>query len=272
MINTYRRFSFLTSIRKKQNSVLAIAGLFLAAGALLLLFSMFLDMPVAAFIGLGLTFWGAVLALARNGRYVESSLLDSTARSNYSTIDRMVKDLKYTGQAYYIPAYPQDSFLPEYMQNLKEPVVFISESFDGKPSLDELAQGKFLSAKSRGVFITAPGSGVLAQVERQIQVDLSKIDLSELSEVLPKYLTENLNLARSAELLLTADGASFKASGILYESLYNPDSKPKSVSLLGCPIVSTVAAALAKSSGKTVVIKDLASSASSSVTAVYGFI
>ena len=106
-------------------------------------------MQIAAFIGLGLTFWGAIFALTRSGKYVESSLLDGTAKSAYSTIDRMINDLKYNGQGYYIPAYPQDVALPEYLKNLKEPVVYISESFDGKPSIDELAQGKFLSAKTQ---------------------------------------------------------------------------------------------------------------------------
>jgi hypothetical protein len=262
----------LTSIRKKQNSVLAIAAAFLGAGAVLLMLSMFMEMQVTAFIGLGLTFWGAVLALAKSGRYVESSLLDSTARSTYSTIDRMVSDLKYRGQAYYIPAYPKDVFLPEYLANLKEPVVFISESFDGKPSIDELAQGKFLSSKSHGVFITAPGSGILLQVERQLRLDLSKISLAEITELFPKYLTENLTLARAAELTLTPDGAVFKASGIIYDSLYAPESKPQSVLLLGCPVVSAVACALAKTSGKTVVIKDFNASVSKSVTVVYGFV
>jgi hypothetical protein len=88
-------------------------------------------LQIAAFIGLGLTFWGAIFALARSGKYVESSLLDATAKFAYSTIDRMINDLKFNGQGYYIPAFPKDVYLPEYLKNLKEPVVFISENFDG---------------------------------------------------------------------------------------------------------------------------------------------
>jgi hypothetical protein len=128
----------LKTVRKRSNGAVRIAGVFLGVGAVLLFFSILLGIQVAAFVGLGLTFWGAVLALTRTGKYVESSLLDGTARSNYSTIDRVMNDLKYTGQGYYIPAYPKDVFLPEYLKNLKEPVVFISETFDGKPSIDEL--------------------------------------------------------------------------------------------------------------------------------------
>ncbi|MGD6850530.1 MAG: hypothetical protein ACQCN6_00540 [Candidatus Bathyarchaeia archaeon] len=259
-------------VSKKSNSAMGIAGAFLALGFFLLAFSMLFNQQVAAFIGLGLTFWGAVFALTRTGKYVEGSLLDSSARSSYSTIDRMINDLKYSGRGYYIPAYPRDVALPDYLKNLREPVVFISESFDGKPSIEELAQGKFISAQSRGVFVTSPGSGIMAQVERQLRLDLSKIDLTDLSAILPKCLTENLNLARSADMTLTHNGAQFKASGIIYDSLYNPESKPKSVGLLGCPVVSAVACALAKTSGKTVIIQEQMPSGGNSVLVTYAFV
>jgi hypothetical protein len=259
-------------VRKKSNAALQFAGAFLAAGVVLLVFSLLLEMQIAAFIGLGLTFWGAVLALTRSGKYVETSLLDSSARSTYTTVDRMINDLKYNGQGFYIPAYPKDVFLPEYLKNLKEPVVFVSESFNGKPSIDELASGKFISSQTRGFFITSPGSGIMAQVEKQMRLDLSKINLSDLCEILPRCLTENLNLARNAEMALLPTGANFKATGIIYESLYNAETKPKSVDMLGCPLVSAVASALAKASGKTVVIKELVQLPGNSVNAVLSFV
>lgn len=260
-------------MRKKSNSSIRIAGVFLAVGVLLLVYAMLFDLQIAAFIGLGLTFWGAIFALTRTGKYVESSLLDGTAKSAYSTIDRMINDLKYSGQGYYIPAYPKDVFLPDYLKNLKEPVVFISESFDGKPSVDELAAGKFLSAKTQGVFVTSPGSGIMAQIEKQLQMDLSKVNLQELSEFLPKCLTEIFNLAKTADMTLVPNGASFKASGILFESFYKSENKLKSVSMLGCPVVSAVASALAKASGKTVVIKEQTlSPGNCGVYAVFNFI
>jgi hypothetical protein len=263
---------FLTSARKSSSTVV-ISGIFLAAGSFLLVYSVFFELQIAAFIGLGLTFWGAVFALARSGSYVDSNLLDSSAHATYLTIDRMINDLKYSsGHGYYIPAYPKDVFLPDYLKNLREPVVFISDSFDGKPSIDELAQNKFISTQTRGVFVTSPGAGIITQVERQLRLDLSKISLDELADVLPKFLTENLNLAKSASLMLTSHGAEFRARGIIYDSLYNPESSPKSLSLLGCPVVSAVASALAKASGKSVVISEQKVLPGNSVFAEYIFV
>lgn len=247
----------MPKIPKKSNPAGLIASVFLALGMLLLVFAVFLGQQVIAFIGLGLTFWGAIFALTRSSRYVEGILLDSTAESAYSTIDRMVNDLTFTEQGYYIPAYPRDAALPEYLKTLKEPVVFISApSFSGIPSVEELAQGKFLSTRNQGVFIISPGSGLLAQMEKQVQLDFSKISLQELAEVLPRLLTEVFTLAKTADLKLTENGAIFKASGIVYESLYHAQPSLKSVNILGCPVVSAVASALAKTSQKMVVINE----------------
>ena len=258
--------------RKKNNTALQLAGVFLATGVLLIAFSIFMNLQVPAFIGLGLTFWGAVLALARSGKYVESGLLDSSTRASYATLDRMINDLKYKGQGFYILAYPKDVFLPDYLKNLKDPVVYVSETFDGKPPIDELASGKFISIQSRGFFIASPGSGVIVEMEKQLGMDISKVSLSELCEIMPKCLTENLNVARNAEMKLLPDGASFKAVGILYESLYNPESRPKSADMLGCPVVSAVACALAKSSGKAVAIKEQLATPGNSVNVTFNFL
>lgn len=259
-------------VHKKINAAVPLAGVFLATGALLLVYAMLMELQVPAFIGLGLAFWGAVLALARGGKYVESSLLDSSAHASYTTIDRMINDLKYSGRGYYIPAYPKDVFLPDYLKTLRDPVVYVSENFNGKPPIDELASGKFISNQSRGFFISSPGSGVISEIEKQLSLDISKISLGELCEVLPKCLTENLNVANNAEVKLLPEGATFKAGGILYESLYNLETRPKSVNMLGCPVVSAVACALAKSSGKTVVIKEQLPLPGNSVSVTFGFL
>ncbi len=266
-------FCRLKPVHKNNSNSSKIAILFLAVGIFLLVCSMLFGLQVAAFIGLGLTFWGALFALARSGKYVESSLLDATAKSAYSTIDRMINDLNFIGQGYYIPAYLKGVHHSGYLKNQKEPVVFISENFDGKPSVDDLAAGRFLCEKTHGAFINSPGFDLMAQIEKQLQLDFSKFPIEELTEILPSCLTETFNLAKSAEMSVVENGVSFKATGILYRSLYRAEPPLKSVSILGCPVVSAVACVLAKSSGKTVTIKDQVLSPSNcGVQAVFNFI
>jgi hypothetical protein len=263
----------LKPVKKNNNNSSSISAIFLVVGIIVLAYSMLFSVEIAAFVGLGLTFWGVIFSLARNGKYVESGLLDGEAKSAYSTYDKMIRDLKFNGQAFYIPAYPQDVQLPEYLKSLREPVVFISERFDGRPSADELAAGKFLSEKAPGVFITSPGSGIMAQMEKRLGSDFTKIEIHELIGLLPRCLTETFNLAKSVDMSFIEGAVSFRATGILYQSLYRADPPLKSVSVLGCPVVSAVASTLAKASGKTVIIKEQAlSSSNCGVNATFNFV
>ena len=201
----------MSYVHKQSNVYSRISAIFILVRVLLLLYSMIYGLQVEAFIGLGLTFWGVIFALARSGKYVESSLLDVTAKSAYSTLERVIADLKFAGQGYYIAPYPPDASLPQYLTNLKEPVVFISDNFNGKPSVDELANGKFFSEKNKGVFIVSPGSGIMAQIEKEQHFDFSKVEMQELLEILPHCLTEQFNLARTADMTMTDNTVTFKA-------------------------------------------------------------
>ncbi|MEM2588951.1 MAG: hypothetical protein QXT44_03980 [Candidatus Bathyarchaeia archaeon] len=227
---------------------LAIPGVLCLVGAILK------DSNVLAFIGLGLTFWGALFFFVRPLRYVQSSLIDSTALPAYKTIDRIVADLKYKGKSYYIPPYPKEVYLPEHLKGLKDHVVFISSDAGGVPSIEELAKSKFLLANPNGVCVAPPGLGILEQIEKELRKDTAKLQLAELCETIPIIIVENLQLAKEAEMKIEDNSVNLKISDSVYKSLYI-DENLKSVYLLGCPIASAVACALAKASGKAVTIQ-----------------
>lgn len=256
-----------------------IAAIFLILGSLLLVASIYYVIQILAFIGLGLTFWGAIFVVTRTGKFVESSLLESTAKSQYSTIDRMLNDLNYTVpgncRGYYIPAYPQNTYLPDYLKSLRDSVVFISnKSLSRTPAIDELIAGKFLSSRSEGVFIISPGSGIISEIERKMDLDFTKINLNDLCGIISRCMTDFLNLAKAMELfIIDSNTVRLIVSDVLYESLYNPANNCQSVSIIGCPVVSAVACALAKSSGKTVMIQSqqFLQGNSNSVDVVFSF-
>ncbi|MEM2440281.1 MAG: hypothetical protein QW493_03595, partial [Candidatus Bathyarchaeia archaeon] len=187
--------------------------------------------------------------------YVHSSLVDSTALPIYKTIDRIIVDLKYGGKSYYIPPYPKEVYLPDYLKGLKDPVVFISADTGGMPSIEELAKSKFLLKNPNGICVAPPGLGLLAQFERELRRDLAKFQLTELCETLPSIIVEGLELAREVEMRIEADGQVYiKMLDSTYKNLYSLEENLKSVHLLGCPIASAIACALAKVSGKMVMI------------------
>lgn len=104
---------------------------FIIPGVLALIFSILNDSSILAFIGLGLTFWGALFFFIKPERHVHESLLDLTAISIYTTVDRIIKDLKIERNGYYIPPYPKDVYIPEHLKSLKEAIVLISTDFEG---------------------------------------------------------------------------------------------------------------------------------------------
>lgn len=233
-----------------------IAVLLLVPGILCLLFSILYESQIPAFVGLGLTFWGALFFLIRPMKYVTGDVVYNSTLSSYSTIDRIIKEFGFKGAAYYIPPYPKDVYLPDHLRGLKEPVVFLSakETTD-MPSIEEIAGSKFLLKSSRGVLIASPGAGLVSQIERELNADFTKIQLAELCETLPRVISENLSLARETELNLDETGVQLKLLDSVYKNLYSKENNFKSINLLGCPLASAIACAIAKSSGKPVMIQ-----------------
>jgi len=232
-----------------------IGIIFMVSGALSLIFSILNNSQVLAFIGLGLTFWGALFFFVRPIRYVKSSLLDSTAISSYSTIDRIVRDLKYKGKSYYVPPYPKEVYLPEYLKGLKEMIVFISaDNGVATPSIEEMAESRFLLENPKGICAAPPGSGLLTQFEKEIRTDITKLNLKELCESLPPIILENFQLAKEIEIKTEKNQVHLKIFDSIYKNLYGKEQNLKSVHFLGCPLVSAIACAIAKTTGKIVTI------------------
>lgn len=226
----------------------------LIPGTLALAYAIIANSTTLAFIGLSLTFWGALFFFIKPARYVASSMLTSTALSEYLTTDRILRDLQITGKAYYIPSYPKDVYLPQHLKGLKESVVFISASSSGTPSIEELAKSKFLLENPKGICVTPPGLGLLEQLEKELKRDITKLQLTELLEILPPLITENLQLAKEVEIKQENNGLYLKITGSPYRNLYMTEEL-KSIHYLGCPLASAIACAIAKASGKAVTLQ-----------------
>jgi len=245
----------LQAMNRKSSSRIGIV--FAVPGILSLVFSVVTASQVLAFIGLGLTFWGALFFLVRPIAYVRGSILGITAVTLYSTIDRIIKDLNYEGKGLYVPPYPRDVYLPEHLKGLKESIVFISaDGNSGPPSVEEIASSKFMTKKPKGICITAPGSGLVDQFEKMLRTDLTKMSLEDLCASLPQIILENFQLAKEIEMKTEDHRVILKISDSVFKNLYVEEG-PRSVRLLGCPLASAVASALGKTTGKATLIESI---------------
>src|SRR5208283_2663231 len=153
-----------------------IAILFLVSGIALFDASILSGSQITCFMGLGLTFWGAIFLLITPQKQVEGSFLVTSTLPAYLTMDRMLKDLKPKNEAYYIPSYTRDVDLPEHLKGLKETVTFIPEEHStGMVAIEDIAKGKFQIENPRGLLITPPGMSILDKIEQKNSLDLTKI-------------------------------------------------------------------------------------------------
>jgi hypothetical protein len=128
------------------------------------------------------------------------------------------------------------------------------------PPLEEIAKAKFEGSKPKGIFLTAPGAELLDQLEKKSKVDLTKVTKDELFELLPDLIISHLALANEINLFQRDEEIRLTIRDSTYQNLYSLEHGLKSVSLLGCPLASAVACALAKSTGKRVFLQGVRAS------------
>jgi len=243
------------ALRSRQMPSGRIGFILLIIGALTLIGSVAKTSAVLAFIGLGLTFWGALFLFARPVKFVRSTLLDSTAISSYTTIDRMIQDLNYKGKLIYIPPYPREAYLPEYLKGLKEMIVFIpAQDTLAMPTIEEMVKKQFLLKNPKGICIAPPGYGLTNLFEKELKIEFTQIDIERLFSNLPTIVVKNLELAKELEINQENDFVHIRIADSAYKDLYAMEQGFKSIHSIGCPLTSAIACALAKTTAKPVTI------------------
>jgi hypothetical protein len=197
---------------------------------------------ILAFIGLGLTFWGAILLFIRPQGYVRSDLMDSTALSSLKTIDRVMVDQGFTEKGVYLPAH-----------NPEKAVVFVpSEPFGRIPRAEEL-EGQTFVKNPRGIAMVPPGLALANLFEKELGVNLAECSLESLRERLPKVLIEDLEMVEDFDMQINGDVVRFKLVGSVYSDFCSQLRGLTKVSCsLGCPICSAMACVLTMATGRPV--------------------
>lgn len=107
---------------------------------------------ILAFIGLGLTFWGATLLYISPGKHVKKILLDATITPSLSNLDQMLTELGYQGKGIYLP--------PKYLKDFETSKVYISKYKSTKLPTSEAIQqqeNKAFLRNPEAALIVPPG-------------------------------------------------------------------------------------------------------------------
>jgi len=221
----------------------------LALGLIALASSIIYTSSILAFIGLGLTFWGALLLYIKPERYVKVDLLNSTALSTLETINNLLTKLNYKGKAIYLP--------PKHLKDLKSAKAFIpSKNETTIPQIEELPEETIFSTNPEGIFLTPPGLALTNLYEEKLGTSFTKQDMQYLLKNLPKLFIEDLEIAENLEINTLNNVVHIKITGSVFQNLCKKTEKLSKINTsLGSPLPSSLAITLTRTTGKPIIIK-----------------
>lgn len=223
----------------------------IATGAIALILSTIYNSSILAFIGLGLTFWGIILAYIRTEEYVKENLLEATTLPSLETLNQILKELDYKGKAVYLP--------PKYLTTPEENKAYIPKQEEEKlptPEQTQKQETKIFLENPNGILLTPPGAELAKLFEKTLETSFTRVDLQYLQQNMPKLFIEDLEIAQNFDMTIENNKIHIKIQNSAYKNL-NKEAENLSnlYTSLGSPISSAIACALAKASGKPIIIE-----------------
>ena len=235
-------------LHKKKSSGI-IGYILLLFGMISLIPSILYESSILAFIGLGLTFWGALLLFLMSTKLVKADLLDATAISSLKTINHIISNSDCKGKAIYLP--------PKYLKDIKGATVFIpSKKETVLPSTEEITEEKIFLENPNGMCITPPGLGLINLFEKELKTNFLTTDITYLQNNLPKLFIEDLELAENFEMDKENSIIHVKITETIYKNICKEIRKLSKISnSIGCPLCSSIAIAITRATGKPITIE-----------------
>jgi len=259
------------TVRINIGFIQALIAVMLTLGAIALAGSFTFTSTILAFIGLGLIFWGALLLYIKPEGYTKRVLIDAVSSPSLTTLNEMIQELCYKGDATYLP--------PKYFTNPETTKVYIAKNKRGSlpaPEVIRIYENKSTAKTALGILITPPGIELSKLLEKSLGRRFAETNLKDLQQKLPKLFIEDLEIAENLELK-TEDGPTesmtvhAKITKPFYTDLpKEAEELSQAPSAIGGPICSAIAIALTKATGKPVRITDTKSSEDdSTLEAIY---
>ena len=239
-----------TKATKQFNINKPIALGMLTLGLAFLFSSVFYSSYIPAFVGLGLTFWGALLLYVTPTKQVKLELLNATLAPALANTEKMLANLKPGGKGIYLP--------PKYLtQALESSLMFIPTKEEQRlPKPEEMDAEKLHSRNPNGIFLTPQGAALSRLFEKELGTSFITVDLEYLQKNLPKLLIENLEIAENMEIKAEDNTITVEITEDVFSNIYKETEKlSKTRGTMGSILSSAIACALAKATGEPVVIE-----------------
>lgn len=213
-------------------------------------------------------FWGLVLMYIQTEEYVKKTVLNATETSLLTTLNQTLQELDYVGKAVYLP--------PKYLNAPETTKVYISKQKDGDlppPEHIQKLEAQFSPKNREGILMTPPGAELARLFENTLETSFTRTNIKYLQENLPKLLIENLEIASKLEVETTAskissnpdvsiqflakhDKIHVKITSPVFKHIHKENTQFSNINeTFGSPLTSAIACALAKATGKPIIIE-----------------
>lgn len=267
-MQTSKRAAVETKTKSKISQVQAVSFIMLIAGLFVLIASFLSNSSIAAIIGLGLTFWGALLLYIRPEESTRKILLEAAISPSLTTLNQIIQELGYNGDVTYLP--------PKYFANPETTKICVSQhKYASLPTPEQiqLYENQLLAVDLQVMILIPPGIELSRLLEKALGKSFIKTDLETLQQKLPKIFIEDLEIAETLGIQTQNDVTekrdnSQASSAVRNTTIHARIAKPvNGVAFTGttepsidCPICSAIAIAIAKATDKPVRIIDTSSS------------
>jgi hypothetical protein len=219
-------------------------------GAIALTVSIIYTSSILALIGLGLLFWGIIFTYIRTEEYGKKALPGTTASSQLSTLNQIIQELAYKGNAIYLP--------PKYLRDSEANKAYISKQKEiSLPAPEQIQQQEnlFFIQNPAGILLTPPGAELARFFEKTFKTNFARVDLQYLQQNMPKLFIEDLEIAQNFEIETENNKIRVKIGNSTYNILNIDTEQSSSIYTLGSPLSSAIACALTKATGNPIIIE-----------------
>lgn len=237
-------------LRKQRRNTTLVGCLLLVFGLSALAGSIVYGSTILTFIGLGLTFWGALAFFVQPKDYVRTDLMNATGVSSLKAIDNMLLATGYRERGVYIRQHDFDN-------DSEKAVVFVpSEPFSTIPKLSGFEGDGTLLKDPAGLLVSPPGHALATLIEKKLGFKLVNCGVEALAEALPKVIVEDLEIAKDVEIEVKGDYVRFKLYDSIYADFCYEVRESSRRCALGCPMCSALASILTVATGKPVLYEE----------------
>ncbi len=237
---------------KRFSMAVATSFALLGLGVAALFTSVIYKSSILAFIGLGLSFWGVVFLYVQDQDYVPKLLLEASVLPSLSTVDQMIQELGFRGDAIYLP--------PKYFEDPEATRIYVAKQEDSAvPRPEEIIkyENRLIVKNPQGMLLTPPGFELTKLMEKTMETSFTKVDLKYLQKNMPKLFIEDLEIAENLELQAENDRIRVTVTNPIFNEISNETSKSRACSKIGSPLCSAIACALTKATGEPIAIEKI---------------